>query len=65
MGLHEHGVDLFEVNGFGAVAHGFDEGTGTEVSNGPQNALGDAQDEVEGVVVKSRFTSSRFPELSS
>ena len=26
VGLHEHGVDLFEVNGFGAVAHGFDEG---------------------------------------
>ena len=48
--LHEHGVDLFEVNGFGVVAHGFDEGADTEVSNGPQDALGDAQDEVEGVI---------------
>ena len=24
VGLHEHGVDLFEINCFGAVAHGFD-----------------------------------------
>lgn len=31
-------------------AHGFDEGSGTEVSNGTQDALGDAHDEVEGVV---------------
>ena len=50
VGLHEHGVDLFEINGLGAVAHGFDECADTEVSHGPQDALGDAQDEVEGVV---------------
>jgi len=50
VGLHEHGVDLFEINGFGAVTHGFDEGSDTEVSHGPQDALGDAQDDVEGVV---------------
>jgi len=50
VGLHEHGVDLFEINGFGAVAHGFDEGADTEIPHGPQDAFGDAQDEVEGVV---------------
>jgi hypothetical protein len=42
-GLHEHGVDLFEINGFGAVAHGFEERADTEVPDGPQ-------DEVEGFV---------------
>ena len=26
VGLHEHGVDLLEVDGFDMVAHGFDEG---------------------------------------
>ena len=50
VGLHEYGVDLFEIDGFGAVAHGFDEGTDTEIPHGSQDALGDAQDEVEGVV---------------
>jgi hypothetical protein len=43
VGLHEHGVDLFEINGFGAVAHGFEERADTEVPDGPQ-------DEVEGFV---------------
>jgi len=50
VGLHEHCVDLFEVHGSGAVAHGLDERAGAEVSNGPQDAFGDAQDEVECVV---------------
>jgi len=31
VGLHEDGVDLFEVDGFGLVAHGFDEGSDAEV----------------------------------
>ena len=51
VGLHEHGVDLFETGGFGAVAHGFDEGSDTEVSHGTKDAFGDAQNEVEGFVV--------------
>jgi hypothetical protein len=25
VGLHEHGVDLLEIDGFDPVAHGFDE----------------------------------------
>jgi len=50
VGLHEHGVDLLEVDGSGMVAHGLDERAGAEVSSGPQDALGDAQDEVECVV---------------
>ena len=27
VGLHEHGVDLLQIDGFGVVAHGFDERT--------------------------------------
>jgi hypothetical protein len=34
VGLHEHGVDLLETDGFGAVAHGFDERPDTEVPEG-------------------------------
>ena len=48
--LHEHGVDLLEIDGFDAISNGFDEGTGAEVSNGTQDAFGDAQHEVEGFV---------------
>ena len=39
VGLHEHGVDLFEIDGARAVAHGFDEGTGAEISNGQQDTF--------------------------
>ena len=50
VGLHEHGVDLLETDGFGAVAHGFDERADTEVPDRPQDAFRDAQDEVERFV---------------
>jgi hypothetical protein len=31
VGLHEHGVDLFDIYGFDPVAHGLNEGGGAEV----------------------------------
>jgi hypothetical protein len=40
VGLHEHGIDLFEVDGFGVVSHGFDEGADAEVFDGAQGAFG-------------------------
>ena len=39
VGLHEHGIDLFEIDGFGLVAHGFDEGADAEVFHGPEGAF--------------------------
>ena len=50
VGLHEPGVDLLQIDGFGVVAHGFDERADTEVPDGPQDAFRDAQDEVERFV---------------
>ncbi len=38
-GLYEQGVDLFEINGLGAVAHGFDECSETGVSHGSKDAI--------------------------
>ncbi len=48
--LHEHGVDLFEPDGLGLVAHGFDEGSDAEVLDRPEGALRDPQDEADGLV---------------
>jgi hypothetical protein len=48
VGLHEDGVDLFEPDRAGLVADGFDQGTDTEVFDGPQVAFGGAQDELDG-----------------
>ena len=55
VGLEEHGVDLFEIDGFGAVAHGFDDGADAEVLDGAERPFRAADDEVgrgfgEGVV---------------
>jgi hypothetical protein len=47
VGLHEHGIDLLETDGFDAVAHGFDERADTEAPDGPQDPFRDAQDEAE------------------
>jgi len=49
VGLHEHGVDLFETDGPGLVADGFDQGTDAKVFDRPQGAIGAAQDELDGV----------------
>ena len=48
VGLEEDGVDLLEIDRLGAVSDGFDEGSDTEVLNGPEGALGAADDKVEG-----------------
>jgi len=45
VGLHEHGVDLFETDGPGLVADGFDQGTDAKVFDRPQGAFGAAQDD--------------------
>ena len=34
MGLHEDGVDLFEVDGFGAIPNGFEQSAEAEVFYG-------------------------------
>jgi len=47
VGLQEDTVDLFEVDGFGAVAFGFEQGAQTEVSGAPDDAFGRADDEAE------------------
>jgi len=49
VGLHEHGVDLLEIDGLGLVAHGFDHGSDAQVAHGSQDAFGEADDEVQGV----------------
>ena len=49
MGLHEDGVDLFEINGFGAVTDGFEQGTEAEVFYGAQGTFRSPYDEGSGV----------------
>lgn len=39
VGLQEDGVDLLEVDGFGAVTNGFNHGTNAEVFDGPEGAF--------------------------
>ncbi len=56
--LHEHGVDLLEIDGLGLVAHRFYQGSDTEVFDGPQGAFGDAQDEIDGLISGLRPTGS-------
>ena len=46
--LKEDGVDLGGIDGFGAVANGFDQGTDAEVFDGSEGAFAAACDEVEG-----------------
>lgn len=48
VGLEEDGVDLGEIDGFGAVSDGFDHGANAEVFDGSQGAFGAACDEVGG-----------------
>lgn len=45
--LHEDGVDLFEVDGAGLVAHGLDEARDTEVASEAQETFGCLDDEIE------------------
>lgn len=48
VGLEEDGVDLGEVDGFGAISDGFDHGADAEVFDGTEGAFGTACDEVGG-----------------
>lgn len=48
VGLHEDGVDLGKVDGFGLVADGFYEGADAEVFDGAEDAFGGTHNEVEG-----------------
>ena len=50
VGLHEDGVDLFEIDGFGVIIDGFDEAADAAVFNGMQGAFGDAEDEGGGIL---------------
>jgi hypothetical protein len=48
VGLEEDGVDLLEVDGFGAVPDGFDHAANAEVFDGSEGAFGASCDEVGG-----------------
>lgn len=50
VGLQEDAVDLLEVDGFGAVAHGLEQDAQAEVSGTPEHAFGGADDEAELVI---------------
>ena len=50
MGLDEHLVDLFEVDGAGLVAHGFNEAGEAEVAGSAQEAFAGSDDQGQGVV---------------
>ena len=50
VGLKQDAVDLLELDGFGAVAHGLEQGAKTEISRLAQAAFGRAHDEAERVV---------------
>jgi len=50
VGLHEHGIDLIDADGLGAVVHGLDERPQAKVVDVPQGALRGPQDECHGVI---------------
>ena len=63
VGLHEDGVDLFEVDGFGIIPNGFDEAADAEVFNGMQGAFGDAEDKGGGILAEDAVQESGAVEL--
>ena len=48
MGLDEDAVDLFEIDGSGLVADGFDQGTQTEIAGSAQESFAGADDQGQG-----------------
>src|SRR5687768_13644256 len=48
--LEQDAIDLLELDGFGAVADGFEQGAQAEISRLAQTAIGRAHDEAECVV---------------
>ncbi len=61
--LHEHGVDLLEIDDFGLVAHRFYQGSDAEVLDRPQRAFGKAQDEIDGLVGEGLVREAHEVEL--
>jgi hypothetical protein len=64
MGLQEDAVDVVEVDGFVGGADGFDHAADAEVAGLTQNAVGGADDEIDGrlresVVARPTRSSSR------
>ena len=50
--LHQHAVDLLEVDGLGAVADGLEHGAEAQVARAAQDALGGAHDQVQGLLAE-------------
>jgi hypothetical protein len=50
VGLEEDAIDLFEVDGLGAIADRLEQGAETEVFGASEDALARADDEAERVV---------------
>ena len=50
--LHEDGVDLAQIDGFGLIPDGFDESSDAEIFDGSKDAFGGFDNEVEGVLGK-------------
>ena len=46
VGLQKDCIDLLEIDGFGAVPHGFYHGADTKVFNGSEGAFGAAENEI-------------------
>ena len=63
MGLHEDGVDLFEIDGFAVIADGFDEAADAEVFDGTQGAFGNTEEEGGGILGEGAARESRAVEL--
>ena len=63
MGLHEDGVDLFEIDGSGVKSDGFDEGADAEVFNGTQGAFGNTEDQGGGILGEGAVRESGAVEL--
>ncbi len=58
VGLDEDGVDLLQVDAFGLVADGLQEGTEAEVADAAQEAFSGADDEGEGFLGEGVVSAS-------
>lgn len=63
VGLHEDGVDLLDADGFCLVANGFDEGSDGEITDGAQDAFGDANEERDGFFTEGIVRESGLVKL--
>src|SRR5271165_2108126 len=48
VGLHQHAVDIVDIDGLGGTADGLDQAADAEVSGLTQHAVGTADDEIDG-----------------